>query len=44
MTIWKIGGLVHPRAIGRCVVALLVSEFEKELEVCPKQETRTICC
>jgi hypothetical protein len=27
--LWKMGGLVHPLAIGRCFVALLVSEFEK---------------
>jgi hypothetical protein len=30
------GGLVHPLIIGRYFVALLVLEFDKELEVCPK--------
>jgi hypothetical protein len=39
MILWKMGGLVHPLAIGRCFVALLVSNFEKESGVCSKQET-----
>jgi hypothetical protein len=38
------GGLVHPPAIGKYFVALLVLEFEKELGVHPKKGVRTICC
>jgi hypothetical protein len=44
MTFWKMGGVVQSPIIGRCFVALLVLEFENELGVCPKQDTKTICC